>query len=117
LKHIKTNKKGKTIETFTYRGYKSDEYLTYVLPYKNEEGKTINVNIKTHKLFALVFNDNKDILRNTDADHIDRIRCFCMPKNIRCVTSQVNQNNKGGCVSKDEREHTNEDITYLENWI
>jgi hypothetical protein len=48
---------------------------------------------------------------------LDRIRCFCSPRNIRWTTSIKNQNNKGGCIGKDEREHTNEDITYLEDWI
>jgi hypothetical protein len=52
LKHIKMKKKGKTIESFTYPNYHSDEYLSYVLPYKNEEGKTINVNIQANKLFG-----------------------------------------------------------------
>jgi hypothetical protein len=45
LKHIKTNKKGKTIETLTYPVYNSEDYLSHVLPYKNKENKIKNVNI------------------------------------------------------------------------
>jgi hypothetical protein len=117
LKHIKTNKKGKTVETFTYPFYNTEDYLIYILPYKNENGKNINVSIQAHKLFALVYEDNDDILRKDNVDHIDRIRCFCMPQNIRWTTSKENQNNKSGCIGKDDRQHTNEDITYLKDWI
>jgi hypothetical protein len=117
LKHIKTNKKGKTIETLTYPVYNSEDYLTYILPYKNEEGKIKNLNLKAHRLFGLVYLDNDDALNKDNVDHIDRIRCFCSPQNIRWATSEENQNNKRGCIGKDERQHTNEDITYLEDWI
>jgi hypothetical protein len=79
LKHIKTDKKGNIKESLTYPTIDSDGYLTYVLPYVNEEGKTYYVNIKAHKLFGLVYLDNDDIFHNTDVDHIDRIRCFCSP--------------------------------------
>jgi sugar/nucleoside kinase (ribokinase family) len=65
----------------------------------------------------MVFNDNDDIFRNTNFDHIDRFRWCNKPENTRSVTSQVNQNNRGICADKDDRTYNKDDITYLERWI
>jgi hypothetical protein len=99
---IKINKKGeeKIVETLIYPNYDKQGYLTYDISYKDVYNKTCKINIKAYRLFDMVFNDNEDILRNRDVDHKDRIRCFCMPENLRMVTSKINQNNKGACENK-----------------
>jgi hypothetical protein len=65
----------------------------------------------------MVFNDNDDIFRKTDCDHIDRFRWNNNPKNLRWVTSQDNMKNRGCCVTKIDRLHNKTDIDYLEKWI
>ena len=65
----------------------------------------------------MVFNDNNDIFRNNNCDHIDRFRWCNKPENTRWVTSRENMNNKGICADKIDRQHDKKDIEYLEDWI
>jgi hypothetical protein len=76
-----------------------------------------NYTICAHRLFGMVFNDNTDIFRNIDCDHIDRFRWCNRPENTRWVTSFENQNNRESCVGKTNRTHNEINIKYLEKWI
>jgi hypothetical protein len=76
-----------------------------------------NYNIYAHRLFGWIYNNNNDIIRKTDCDHIDRHRWCNRPENLGWVTSVENQNKKGRCLTKIDRKHDNFDIDYLEEWI
>jgi hypothetical protein len=67
----KKNKKGELEEKLGYPIFSPDDYLKYQLYDENNLEKK-NDTICAHRLFGMVFNDNTDIFRNTDCDHIDR---------------------------------------------
>jgi hypothetical protein len=56
-------------------------YLKYNLV--NDRNKSKKCSFYAHRLFEMVFNDNDDIFRNTDCDHIDRFRWCNRPENTR----------------------------------
>jgi hypothetical protein len=65
----------------------------------------------------MVFNDNDDIINNTECDHIDRNRCNNRSVNLRWVTSTENMNSRDVCIDKINRKHDRIDIVYLEKHI
>jgi hypothetical protein len=116
IKTSKNKRSGKIKENLVYPSSDNDGYLQYILrsDYDSEDKK---YNISAHNLFGIVFNDNNDIFRNTDCDHIDRFRWCNKPENTRWVSSIENQNNKGQCSAKIDRKHNKKDIEYREDWI
>jgi hypothetical protein len=91
-------------------------YLCYNLTSDYDLTKKVYT-ISAHRLFGIIFNDNNDIFRNTDCDHIDRFRWCNRPENTIWITSIENQNNKCTSNAKIDRKHNKTDISYLENWI
>jgi hypothetical protein len=82
IQTTKNKRSGKVKEKLVYPSIDNDGYLAYILTsdYDSEKKK---YNISAHRLFGIVFNDNDDIFRNTDCDHIDRFRWCDKPENTR----------------------------------
>jgi hypothetical protein len=116
IKTIKNKKTGKIKDKLVYPSIDNDGYLKYNLR-SDHNSKDKVYGISAHRLFGIVFNDNNDIVRNTDCDHIDRFRWCNKPENTRWVTSSENQNNRESCVGKINRLHNEFDIKILEKWI
>jgi hypothetical protein len=113
LKKITYNKKGEIKETLVYPSFSSSEgYFKYILT-DNQNGIEKRCNVYAQRLFGMIFNGNDDIFRKLDCDSIDRNRCNNRPVNLRWVTSQENQCNKGQCSTKIDRKHDIIDIYYL----
>jgi hypothetical protein len=115
---ITTNKaSGKTKEKMVYPSTGPDGYKYYSLRSDDWPSNKKSVNVYAQRLFGMVFNDNDDIINNTECDHIDRNRCNNRSINLRWVTSTENMNNIGVCTDKIDRKHDRFDIVYLEKCI
>ena len=78
-----TNKRsGKIKEKLVFPSIDHDGYLHYILR-SDYDSEDKSYRISAHRLFEFVFNDNDDILRNTDCDHMDRNRWCNKPENTR----------------------------------
>ena len=99
IKTTKNKKTGKIKDKLVYPSITTDGYLKCNLR-SDHNSKDKVYGILAHRLFGIVFNDNNDIFRNTDCDHMDRNRWCNKPDNTRWVTSFENQNNRGICADK-----------------
>jgi hypothetical protein len=75
------------------------------------------MNFKAHRLIDLVFKDNYDVFRNTNANSINQNDSYCRLSNVRMVTVQTNQENQSQADIKTNGLCTHANITYLEDWI
>jgi hypothetical protein len=110
----KNKRSDKITKKVVYPSVSPDDCLKHFL--KSDHDKTKKIcNIYAHILFDIVFNDNNDIFRNSDCNHIDRFQWCNKPDNTRCAISLENQSNKGIYSTKIDRKHNKHDIDYLEN--
>jgi hypothetical protein len=80
IKKIRNRRSGKIKEKIVSPSINPEGYLYYNLTSDSDLVKK-TYNIYVHRLFGMVFNDNNDIFRNTDCDHIDRFRWCNKPEN------------------------------------
>jgi hypothetical protein len=73
IKITRNKRSGKIKEKIVYQSVSADGYLYYNLGSDNGPMKK-QYNIYANRLFGMVFNNNDDIFRNTDCDHIVRFR-------------------------------------------
>jgi hypothetical protein len=113
---ITYKKNGEIDYKMVYPSVNSQGYLKYKL-YNYHDSVKKNYTIGAHRLFGMIFNDNDDIFRYTEWDHIDRFLWDNIPINTSWATPVENQNNPESCGGKINRKHDKIDIKYLEKWI